>query len=214
MGLYNEQLIQWKRATPWGLLYTVILKSASVYWLVCKCRVLRVYAGNVFRDYTAEFTQHNPSRSLGKSIVSSGFSTKEEAKWLIGFLGYWPTLGYSPCSFIWVTWYRGILWVGPESKLSLEAIQKALTDVRLCKWQFSLLESLAKGGSLHLEAIFFKLINCLLRDNCFTEFCCFLSNLNMSQPWVYIYPLPFETPSHLPSYPTPLGWYRAIKAIW
>ena len=38
----------------------------------------------------------------------------------------------------------------------------------------------------------------LFKDNCFTEFCCFLSNPNMNQPWVYIYPLPFEPPSHLP----------------
>ena len=35
----------------------------------------------------------------------------------------------------------------------------------------------------------------LLNDNCFTEFCCFLSNLNMNQPQAYIYPLSFETPS-------------------
>ena len=56
----------------------------------------------------------------------------------------------------------------------------------------------------------FKLIYFLLKDNCFTEFFCFLSNLNMNQPEVYIYPLPFETPSHLPPHPTPLGWYRAL----
>ena len=206
------QLIQWKRATPWGLLYTVILKSASVYWLVCKCRVLRVYAGNVFRDYTAKFTQHNPSRSLGKSIVSSGFSTKEEARWLTGFLGYWPTLGCSPCSFIWVTWYRGILWVGPESKLSLDKklwLMSVYVNDSFPYWSLWLREAASIW-----RLFFFKLINFLLKDNCFTEFCCFLSNLNVNQPWVYIYPLPFEIPSHLPSYPTPLGWYRAIKAIW
>ena len=50
----------------------------------------------------------------------------------------------------------------------------------------------------------------LLKDNSFTEFCCFLLNLNMNQPWVYIYPLPFEPPSYLP--PQPLGWYRA--PVW
>ena len=27
----------------------------------------------------------------------------------------------------------------------------------------------------------------LLKDNCFTEFSCFLSNLNMNQPWLYMY---------------------------
>ena len=47
-----------------------------------------------------------------------------------------------------------------------------------------------------------------LKDNYFTEFCCFLSNLNMNQP----YPLPFEPPSHLTPHPTPLGWYRAT--VW
>ena len=52
----------------------------------------------------------------------------------------------------------------------------------------------------------------LLKDNWFTEFCCSLSNLNMNQPQVYIYPLPFEPPSHLPPHPTPLGWYRA--PVW
>ena len=52
----------------------------------------------------------------------------------------------------------------------------------------------------------------LLQDNCFTEFCCFLSNLNMNQPQVYIYPLPSDPPSHLPPHPTPLGWYRA--PVW
>ena len=36
------------------------------------------------------------------------------------------------------------------------------------------------------------------------EFCYFLSNLNMNQPQVYMYPLPFEPPSHLSPYPIPL----------
>ena len=30
------------------------------------------------------------------------------------------------------------------------------------------------------------IINFLLKDNCFTEFCCFLSNLNMNQPAVQL----------------------------
>ena len=37
------------------------------------------------------------------------------------------------------------------------------------------------------------------------NFVVFLSNLNMNKPQVYIYPLPFEPPSHLQPYPTPLG---------
>ena len=33
------------------------------------------------------------------------------------------------------------------------------------------------------SVIFFKkFIYFLLKDNCFTEFCCFLSNLNVNQP--------------------------------
>ena len=48
------------------------------------------------------------------------------------------------------------------------------------------------------------ILNILLKDNCFIEFCCFLSDLNMNQPQVYIYSLPFEIPSHLPPHPTPL----------
>ena len=42
---------------------------------------------------------------------------------------------------------------------------------------------------------FFKKIF-FIKDNCFTEFCCFLSNLDMNQPQAYIYPLPFVLPSH------------------
>ena len=51
--------------------------------------------------------------------------------------------------------------------------------------------------------IFFFLIYFLLKYNCFTEFCCFLSNLDMNQPSVYIYPRPFQPPSHLPPHSTP-----------
>ena len=46
---------------------------------------------------------------------------------------------------------------------------------------------------LQLISIFYNLIYFLLKDNCFTEFCYFLSNLNINQPQVYIYPLPFGT---------------------
>ena len=58
---------------------------------------------------------------------------------------------------------------------------------------------------LQLITFFFSFLIFLLKDNCFIEFCCFLSNLNMNQPQLYIYPLPFEPPSHLPPHPTPLG---------
>ena len=50
----------------------------------------------------------------------------------------------------------------------------------------------------------FFIIVFLLKENCFTEFCCLLSNLDMNQPQVYIFPLPFKSPSHLPPHPTPL----------
>ena len=40
-----------------------------------------------------------------------------------------------------------------------------------------------------------------MKDNCFTEFCCLLSNLNMNQPQVDMYPLllnlpPISLPTH------------------
>ena len=50
-----------------------------------------------------------------------------------------------------------------------------------------------------MSLLFVCLFVCfLLKDNCFTEYCCFLSNLNMNQPEVYISPLTSEPPSHLP----------------
>ena len=55
-----------------------------------------------------------------------------------------------------------------------------------------------------LFSFFFQFIFILLKDKCFTEFCCFLANLNVNQPQVYIYLLPFEPLSHLSPHPTPL----------
>ena len=41
-----------------------------------------------------------------------------------------------------------------------------------------------------------------LKDNCFTEWCWFLPDLNMDQPWVYIWPLPlYLAPTSLPILP-------------
>jgi len=48
----------------------------------------------------------------------------------------------------------------------------------------------------------------LLKDNCLTEFCCFLSNITWISQGIHRSP-PLEPPSHLPSHPTFLGWYRA-----
>ena len=59
-----------------------------------------------------------------------------------------------------------------------------------------------KGMSFSKNLFFFK-------NNCFTEFFFFCQ----ASTWIshrYTYnPLPFEPPSHLPSHPTPLGWYTA-----
>ena len=43
---------------------------------------------------------------------------------------------------------------------------------------------------------------CKLKDNCFTEFCGFLSCINKNQPQVHPRPLPPRPPSYLPPHPT------------
>ena len=52
----------------------------------------------------------------------------------------------------------------------------------------------------------------LLKDNCFTEFCCFLSNLNMKSAIGIHISLPFWTSLTSSPNPTPLGWYR--DPVW
>ena len=47
-------------------------------------------------------------------------------------------------------------------------------------------------------------------DKCFTILSQFLPQINMSQPQVYICPLPREPPIHLPPHPTPLSFHRAL----
>ena len=42
---------------------------------------------------------------------------------------------------------------------------------------------------------YYFLIYFLLKDNCFTEFCCFVSNLNMNQRYTYI-PSLLNLPHH------------------
>ena len=49
----------------------------------------------------------------------------------------------------------------------------------------------------------------LLKDNCFTEFCCFVKPQHESAVGIHI-SAPFY--SHLPPNPTPLGWCRA--PVW
>ena len=60
-------------------------------------------------------------------------------------------------------------------------------------------------------------------DNCFTILWWFLPYINISQPQVYMCPLPFEPPSYLPPHPTLLGCqgalgltslYHAAKSHW
>ena len=58
---------------------------------------------------------------------------------------------------------------------------------------------------------FLKFIYFLLKDNCFTEFCCFLTNLDMNQPAIGIHisppfwnSLPSPSPSHPASDTEPL----------
>ena len=54
--------------------------------------------------------------------------------------------------------------------------------------QLHIVIKLLEGKNLYFNLFF------LLKDSCFTEFCHFLSNLNMNQPQVYICSLPFEPP--------------------
>ena len=72
-----------------------------------------------------------------------------------------------------------------------------------------------KDSSVYLlvEMLWLEILTDLTRIIALQNFVVFLSNLNMNQPQVYIYPLPFEPPSYLPPHPTPLGWYRAPVSI-
>ena len=77
-------------------------------------------------------------------------------------------------------------------------------------WKYS---PLFFPSSSRLKKIFFNFKFIFwLKDNCFTELCWFLPDVTMNQPSVYLCPLPLETPSHLPSCPTPLGYCRAL--VW
>ena len=86
----------------------------------------------------------------------------------------------------------------------------------LCSYLFLMLpENIPPIASIFVPLFYFALtlifilfhfifIYFLLKDNCFIELCCFLSNLNLISPR-YICPLPFEPPSHLsPSHPSRL----------
>ena len=59
---------------------------------------------------------------------------------------------------------------------------------------------------LKIIFIYFSLI-----DDCSTILVWFLPHSNMTQPLVYVCPLPLEPPSHLPHIPTPLGCDRTLS---
>ena len=89
---------------------------------------------------------------------------------------------------------------------SLEEAPQKSAGWRLCSWLFSLVwcvqhrklqlrqkpqryphsahlgEGLVSLSACVYEMLLFFNFFILLKDNCFTEFCCFLSNLNMNQP--------------------------------
>ena len=48
-------------------------------------------------------------------------------------------------------------------------------------------------------------------SDCFTILVWFLSYINRNEPWVYMCPLPFESPSHILPIPTPPGYHRTLS---
>ena len=107
------------------------------------------------------------------------------------------------------------VWNIPKKFHSPEVKLLHLTEPISYIWEFRIQVWNCKTQmGLEHTVFFFFLFNLLflLKDNCFKEFCYFLSNLNMNQPYVYIYPLLYEPLAHLPSHPTPLGLYRA--PVW
>ena len=100
------------------------------------------------------------------------------------------------CAVVWTLFGTAFLWDWNEN------------------WPFLVLWTLVYELQLYFLYFYFRLkvIHVYLENNCFAILCWFLPYINMNQPQVYIYPLPFETPSHLPPHPTPLGWYRA--PVW
>ena len=60
------------------------------------------------------------------------------------------------------------------------------------------------GGSISFFLSSFNIFS--LKDNCFTEFCCFfVKPQHETAIGIYIYALPIESSSHLPPHPMPLG---------
>ena len=66
------------------------------------------------------------------------------------------------------------------------------------------------GHAVYVRSPAIHFLKFLLEDNCFTILWWFLPYINISQPQVYMCPLPFEPPSYLPPHPTPLGCQRAL----
>ena len=67
------------------------------------------------------------------------------------------------------------------------------------------------GMYIFLAFEFFNLFKMFpLKDNCFIQFCCFLSNMNKNQPYVHPCALPSEPTSHVSPHPTFLHCYSAM----
>ena len=65
-------------------------------------------------------------------------------------------------------------------------------------------------GLLHCRQILYQLSHQgSPKDDYFAILCWFLLYIDMNQSQVYIWPLPLNPPSHLPSHCTPLGCHRA-----
>ena len=73
----------------------------------------------------------------------------------------------------------------------LNYFQKQLVIYRYCIF---FVKFITKSNFVLFKKTYF-LTFFLLQDNYFIEFYCFLSNLNMNQPQVYIYPLSLNLPS-------------------
>ena len=72
---------------------------------------------------------------------------------------------------------------GYSGLISFRIDRLDLLAVKGLSWVFSN-TTVQKHQFFGAQFYFFLLIYLLLKDNCFTEFCCFLSNLNMNQPLV------------------------------
>ena len=69
-----------------------------------------------------------------------------------------------------------------------------LWDISILTIHGMLVNCLSVPFSFFFFPLFKKYVYFSLKDNCFTEFCCCLSNLSVNQPQVYIYPSLLKLP--------------------